>query len=211
MIDSQTNIKELGVGGKKIKYDAKKYIRHIFDEDIPHPNLWAMLFDAKIINDNNIQFVVGCIKNEDTEFFVKYMANINSVIVTNYKGYYYRVNPNSCMNTGIDVRSLTSIEAQARIANYLYDKQIVSDRDRILGASVQVYVFATAKDGNNKLYDIIHGNVESFIQFNIIKCTNIIIITDPECISITTPIYFLVIYLLNVFFIQFNTHSWIIF
>lgn len=155
-----TNVKELGVGGKKIKYDAKKYIRHIFDEDIPHPNLWAMLFDAKIIKDNNIQFVVGCIKNEDTEFFVKYMANINSVIVTNYKGYYYRVNPNSCMNTGIDVRSLTSIEAQARIANYLYDKQIVSDRDRILGASVQVYVFATAKDGNNKLYDIIHDKYD---------------------------------------------------
>lgn len=119
-----------------------------------------MLFDAKIIKDNNIQFVVGCIKNEDTEFFVKYIANINSVIVTNYKGYYYRVNPNSCMNTGIDVRSLTSIEAQARIANYLYDKQIVSDRDRILGASVQVYVFATAKDGNNKLYDIIHDKYD---------------------------------------------------
>ena len=63
-----TNIKDLGVGDKKNKYEAKKYIRHIFDEDIPHPNLWAMLFDAKIIKDNNFEidiiFLLNKIENE---------------------------------------------------------------------------------------------------------------------------------------------------
>ena len=143
--------------GKKIKrYNAQDYILHIFNEDIPHPNLWAMLFESKIIKNNRIEFVVGCIKNEDTEFFVKYISNINEVIVSDYKGYFYRINPNSCMNANFDVRSFTSIDAQERMAKYLLEKRLIDDGDIVLGASVQVYAYSTAKRKCKDLYEIIH-------------------------------------------------------
>lgn len=153
-------ITDLGKCGRIKTYDAKDFIRHIFKEDIPHPNLWAMLFDAKVINKNSIEFVVGCIKNEDTEFFVKYIACINKVIVSKYNGYFYRLNPNSCMNAKIDMRSLTSIEAQERMARYLIERRIIEDADIILGASIQVYIYSTAKGRNRDLYNYIHDRYD---------------------------------------------------
>lgn len=150
----------LGVGSRTLSYQAKEYIQHIFAEDIWHPNLWAMLFDRKIIEDNNLRFHVGCIKNEDTEFFVKYMAHIKEVVVSDYKGYYYRINPNSVMQSGLNMRSLTSIEAQERMAKYLVDAGIYEEDNHILSNSVQVYVFSAARSKNKEIYDYLHSKYD---------------------------------------------------
>lgn len=147
----------LGVGNvQEKKYSAKEYLKHIFDESVEHPNICMMLFKNSIIQMQHLSFTVGCIRNEDTEFYVKYMANIENVVVTDYKGYFYRPNPSSCMSSKLDVNSLTSIEAQARMAQYLNDRGIVNNKDIILGASVQVYTYATAKENNLELYNIVH-------------------------------------------------------
>ena len=150
----------LGVGGNTKSYQAKEYIQHIFAEDITHPNLWAMLFERKIIEDNNLRFYVGCIKNEDTEFFVKYMAHINMVVVSDYKGYYYRINPNSVMQSGLNKKSLTSIEAQDRMAKYLVDAGIYNEANYLLSNSVQVYVFSAARSKNLEIYDYLHSKYD---------------------------------------------------
>lgn len=151
-----TNDEKLGEIGMTKTYKANEYIHHILDEDIVHPNLWAMLFETKVIKNNNLEFVVGCIKNEDTEFFVKYISNIEHVIVTSYIGYYYRTNPDSCMHSEMDIRSLTSIEAQDRLSKYLLSKGVIADSDFVLGAAIQVYVYYAARSKKRALYDDVH-------------------------------------------------------
>ena len=147
----------LGVGNVQVKhYSAKEYLKHIFDESVEDPNIWMMLFKNSIIQMQHLDFTVGCIRNEDTEFYVKYMANVENVVVSNYKGYFYRLNPSSCMCSKMDVRSFTGIEAQARMAQYLNDRGIIKNKDRILGASVQEYTYATAKEKNFELYNFMH-------------------------------------------------------
>lgn len=147
----------LGVGNVQVKqYSAEEYLKHIFDESVEHPNICMMLFKNSIIQMQHLDFTVGCIRNEDTEFYVKYMANVENVVVSNYKGYFYRPNPSSCMCSKTDVRSFTSIEAQARMAQYLNDRGIIKNKDRILGASVQIYTYATAKEKNFELYNFMH-------------------------------------------------------
>lgn len=146
----------LGKGGRTKEYQSKDYIQHIFAEDISHPNLWAMLFERKIIEDHNLRFYVGCIKNEDTEFFVKYMAHINKVVVSDYKGYYYRINPCSVMRSGLNVKSLTSIEAQKRMSDYLVERGIYDADNYLLSNSVQVYVLSAARNNHIEIYDYLH-------------------------------------------------------
>lgn len=156
IISYSSNLNELGIGNSKKEYKSPDYIRHIFREDVKHPNLWAMLFERDVIEENKIRFFIGCIKNEDTEFFVKYMANIDSVVVSAYKGYYYRVNPNSVMNSGLSMKSLTSIEAQKRMADYLVEKRIYPEGKSILSNAVQVYVYSAARSKNKDIYDYLH-------------------------------------------------------
>ena len=148
---------DIGRGNKVKVYDSVDYIKHIFNEDIQHPNLWAMLFENRIIESNNLRFTVGCIKNEDTEFFVKYMVHCEKIIVTDYRGYFYRVNPNSVMRSGLNMKSITSIDAQARMSDYLVKYEIYTENNSILSNAVQVYVYSAAKSQNKEIYKYLHS------------------------------------------------------
>ena len=150
----------LGTEFGKKEYNAEEFIKHIFSEDIKHPNLWAMLFERKIIEDNCIRFYPGCIKNEDTEFYVKYITKCEKVVISAFKGYYYRSNPHSVMNSGLNMKSLTSLDAQKRMAQYLVDVGIYSDHNYILSNSVQVYVLSSAKNNNMEIYEFLHRNYD---------------------------------------------------
>ena len=138
------------------EYGVKEYINHVLDEDIEHPNIWSMLFRNSIIQAQQLYFHIGCIKNEDTEFYLKYMVHEKNIVFSNFKGYYYRVNENSAVHKPISIKSLTSIEAQKRISVYLYNHGIIKDIDRVLGASIQVYSFISARESNRQIYNVLH-------------------------------------------------------
>lgn len=141
------------------EYDVKEFIKLILNESIEHPNIWMMLFKNSIIQMQHLDFTLGCVRNEDTEFYMKYLVHENKVVVSDYKGYYYRNNENSAAHQ-FNLRSLTFIEADARIANVLKNNNIIGDDNLIVPASVQYFVFKTARQNNKGLYDYLHQNYE---------------------------------------------------
>lgn len=140
---------------KYVEYTAQEFIKKILDESIEHPNIWMMLFKTRIIQMKHLDFTIGCVRNEDTEFYMKYLVNETKVRVSDYRGYYYRDNINSAVHK-VDKKSLTYIEADARIAQLLKDNKIVGDDNLIVPASVQFFVYQTARQANKELYDYIH-------------------------------------------------------
>lgn len=82
------------------------FIHTVIDESRCSPNICMMLFKNSIIQKENIRFTVGCVRNEDTEFYLKYMTYIDNVTTTDYIGYFYRDNPNSAVHKFND-KSLT--------------------------------------------------------------------------------------------------------
>lgn len=152
------NIEELGriVSGVTC-YDATYYILRIINESIAHPNIWMMLFKADIIREHNIRYVVGCVRNEDTEFFVNYLTYEKKVVVSKVKNYYYRVNPTSAMLAPITAKALTSIEAAERMNKLLVEKGIIVDPNIVKSNSVLGYSYSLAKRRNKELYDLLHS------------------------------------------------------
>ena len=141
------------------KYEARDFIRHILNESIEHPNIWMMLFKNSIIQTQHLDFTLGCVRNEDTEFYMKYLVHENKVVVSDYKGYFYRDNETSAAHQ-FNIKSLTFIEADARIAEVLKNNNIIGDDNLIVPASVQYFVFKTARQKNKELYDYLHQNYE---------------------------------------------------
>lgn len=138
------------------RFTSKQFIDKIVNEAIEHPNLWAMMFRSDIIKKYNIQFYPGCVRNEDTEFYMKYLAHENyEVILTNYKGYFYRDNPNSAMHV-TKRNAFTSFEASERLENYLASNGIFMDYNKMLFTSIQAYSFNLARERNRELYDTLH-------------------------------------------------------
>ena len=146
------------LGEKEISrkhYDVNTYIIQIFRESLIHPNICMMLFRNNIIQRNRLRFTPGCVRNEDTEFYIKYMIHEKCITVSNYKGYYYRDNPNSAVHK-FNRKSLTFIEADQRISDVLVKEKIVRDDNLIVPASVQYFVYQTARQNNQELYETIH-------------------------------------------------------
>lgn len=141
------------------EYDSKEFITHILNESIEHPNIWMMLFKNSIIQMQHLDFTLGCVRNEDTEFYMKYLIHEDKVVVSDYKGYFYRKNENSAVHQ-FNKKSLTYIEADIRIAQILRENNIVSDDNLIVPASVQYFVYKTAVQGNKELYDYLHKHYE---------------------------------------------------
>ena len=142
-----------------IEYEAKDFIRHILNESIEHPNICMMLFKNSIIQTTHLDFTLGCVRNEDTEFYMKYLVNETKVRVSDYKGYYYRDNENSAAHR-FDIKALTFIEGDARISKILVENNIIADDNHIVPASVQYFVYQTARQGNKELYDYIHEHYD---------------------------------------------------
>lgn len=150
------NLSQLTVKPTKcIEYKVCDFIRHILNESIEHPNICMMLFKNSIIQTKHLDFTIGCVRNEDTEFYMKYLVNEKKVIVSDYKGYYYRDNVNSAAHK-FNVKSLTFIDADARIADVLKSYNIIGEDNLIVPASVQYFVYQSARQRNKMLYEYIH-------------------------------------------------------
>lgn len=149
--------KKLCGGSKNItRYNSTDLIFHVLNESIDHPNIWMMLFKTNIIHNNHLQFTVGCIRNEDTEFYINYLTYEKTVNISKYRAYYYRPNPTSAMGAPITVKALTSIEASRRINRLLVEKGIISDESIVLSNGVLTYAYALSKSRNVELYDYLH-------------------------------------------------------
>lgn len=154
-------LSELGKDkGDLSRCEAKDYIRRVIYESVNHPNLWMMLFKRGIIQEHNIQFVVGCVRNEDTEFFVKYLLYEKEVILSGYQAYFYRPNPQSVMCTPITVKSLTSIEASRRMNEFLFEKSVIDDASIVLSNGVLSYAYGISRQKNKVLYAYLHDNYD---------------------------------------------------
>lgn len=149
-------------GGRKdiIRYDAKDFIIHILNESIDHPNICMMLFKKSIIQGNNIKFTEGCVRNEDTEFYINYLTYEKTVNVSQYRVYYYRPNPTSAMLAPITIKALTSIEASRRINKLLIEKGIVSDDEIVFSNGLLTYAYSLAKCNNMEIYSYLHDNYD---------------------------------------------------
>ncbi len=150
------------LGDKEVvrkRYDVSSYIIQIFAESVVHPNICMMLFKNDIIQKNEIRFTPGCVRNEDTEFYIKYMTFEHTILVSDYKGYYYRDNPSSAVHK-FNEKALTFIEADQRISDYLVGKGIVSTNNLIVAASVQYFVYQTARQKNSEIFDKVHNLYE---------------------------------------------------
>lgn len=146
----------LGQKGTTVKYyDTKSFIIQIFDESLIHPNIWMMMFKNAIIRKKGISFTPGCVRNEDTEFYIKYMIHENRIAVSDYKGYFYRDNPNSAVHK-FNEKSLTFIEADQRISDELVKAGVMNNNNLIVSASVQYFIYQTARQKNLEIYDKVH-------------------------------------------------------
>ena len=146
----------LGYKSKKTKiYNPGDYIMRMYNEQIEHPMIWSMLFNRHIIEKYKIRFTVGCVRNEDTEFFIKYMVNVDKILTINDKLYYYRVNTSSETHQFKD-SAFSYIEANLRIEKILMNKKILGENNFILDSSIQFLLYRSAKSNSNDFYEKIH-------------------------------------------------------
>lgn len=177
VICDYTRNSKLGSGGDKDRiYNPNLLIKKILFEQIKHPNIVCFLYRKRIIDENNLKFVEGCVKNEDTEFYLKYISCCKSqVVLTDYIGYYYRVNNLSATQSPITLKSLTSIEASRRIGIYMAEKNIIKDSQIELSNGVLTYIFFTARQNNREIYDYLHkkynvlGSMKKMLAFPVIR------------------------------------------
>ena len=112
-----------------------------------------------IIKKHHLTFFEGCIRNEDYEFFLRYLMYVDNVIVSNYRGYYYRVNIESVMHV-TTMKSLTSLDASKRIGSLLYENNYTQNINIDLYPSLQSLVYHLGRENNKTIYDYIHGEYD---------------------------------------------------
>lgn len=153
-------INDLGKNGERIiKFPARNFVTSIFNESIEHPNICMMLFKTSIIQMQHLDFTVGCVRNEDTEFYVKYLMYENMVTYSNKKCYYYRVNESSAMHV-TTLKSLTGLEASKRIGEILVKNKLTKDVNIDLFPTIQSLLYHLGRERNKYIYDYIHNNYD---------------------------------------------------
>lgn len=146
-------------------YESTLFIKNIIDEKIKHPQIVCMLFRTNIVKDNNLSFTVGCVRNEDAEFYIKYLANAKKVHTSDFKGYYYRENEESAVHK-FNKDSLTFIEADSRISKYLVERGIYPSMNYIMSSSIQFFTYRCARQGNEAIYNLVHEKYDVRNEMN---------------------------------------------
>lgn len=162
-------LKNLGENaGETIKYSSRDFVTRIFNESIEHPNICMMLFKNSIIQLQHLDFTLGCVRNEDTEFYVKYLMYETEVTYTNKKCYFYRVNEASAMHV-TTLKSLTCLEASKRIGEILVNNKFTNDVNIDLYPTIQSLLYHLGREGNEKIYDYLHSHYDiSMITKNLL-------------------------------------------
>ena len=162
--DYTRNYSKLGQGGGVNILSPHNLIHDIVFEQIKHPNIVCFLYKRNIIEKNRIRFTIGCVRNEDYEFYMRYLvACIEQVCLIGYIGYYYRINNNSAM-ARMTSKSLTSLEATERIASLLEETGHVVNKEIIIANGVLSFLYRSAVSGSSDLYNCVHSYYDANIS-----------------------------------------------
>lgn len=151
---------EDGLGKKSNESEITKedLIRDIIFEKGKKPQLWSLLYRRNIIEKNKLRFTPGCVRNEDYEFFMKYLTFCERPIVRNgYVGYYYRQNPQSVMHQRRSKNSvLMSIAAATNVGHAVQRIGIISNKDMLTSYTVTGFLYNMSREKNREVYDLLH-------------------------------------------------------
>lgn len=151
----------LGTGCRcAMRYSARRFILNIVRGAVNNANLWMMLFKRSIIEEQGIRFTPGCVRNEDTEFYIHYLLYEQKVAVSNYRAYYYRPNPASAMGKPATEKALTSIEAAGRIDRLLVENGLVTEEGIMLSGRVLAYAYSLSRQKNWEVYSCLHDRYD---------------------------------------------------
>lgn len=179
-------IRNLGAKARNVRhYSTREYITNIINERFEHPNIWMMLFKNSIIQTQHLDFTVGCIRNEDTEFYLKYLMYEEKVASTDYKGYYYRINETSAMHV-TTIKSLTSLEASKRIGILLLENGFTDNVNIDLYPSIQSLLYHLCREHNSYIYDYIHQ------QYNVKEIMKDLLRFESKVRKIIALVYLLI-------------------
>ena len=148
----------LSVNSKQTSYSltSDEFIKKIIYDKKFCPQICCMLFKNSLIKKNNLNFIVGCTRGEDREFFLKYVIYIDKVQYSEKIIYHYRINGNSAMSS-FNEKSLTSLDASVRLYRYYKERQhILSDHlQKSLGYAILKFLILTTLYKKTALYDAI--------------------------------------------------------
>lgn len=180
------NIRNLGAKARNVRhYSSREYITNIINERFEHPNIWMMLFKNSIIQTQHLDFTIGCIRNEDTEFYLKYLMYEEKVASTDYKGYYYRINESSAMHV-TTIKSLTGLEASKRIGILLLENGFTDNVNIDLYASIQSLIYHLCREHNSNIYAYIHQ------QYNVKEIMKNLLRFESKSRKIIALVYLLI-------------------
>ena len=153
------NIKTLGSNGSFSTVDRNRFIREIVYERIKYPQLWSLLYRHDIILRNNLCFTPGCTRNEDYEFYMKYLTCCEKPIArTTYVGYYYRPNPSSVMHQKRSLQAVTmSVDATTNVAEAVVGIGIIADKSILISFSITTFLYTLSRERNLEIYNELHS------------------------------------------------------
>lgn len=179
-------IMNLGAKARNVRhYSVKEYITNIINERFEHPNIWMMLFKNSIIQTQHLDFTIGCVRNEDTEFYLKYLMYEEKVASTDYKGYYYRINESSAMHV-TTIKSLTGLEASKRIGILLFENGFTDNVNIDLYPSIQSLLYHLCREQNSYIYAYIHQ------QYNVKEIMKDLLRFESKVRKIIALVYLLI-------------------
>lgn len=134
----------------------------VFDDSLRfskyNPMVWDKLYKIHIIK--NLRFNETCYVLEDVDFSARVMQNCTCTF-SEYKGYYYRVTPNSLATQGLNTRKLIgSITSQNLCIQLLRETDIEDNAYQFKYESLFNWLVRTAnQDGWKELYHIIQKQI----------------------------------------------------
>lgn len=157
--DYATEINKLGRRGGFKTISKEELIKNIIYDKGKTPQLWSLFYRKSIIDKNMLEFTPGCVRNEDYEFFMKYLAACeNPIVIMKYTGYYYRLNPSSIMHQLRSRESvLMSLEATRNVEKNLEEIGLLPSDSRLTAFSLTTFLFIMSREKNRDVYEELHS------------------------------------------------------
>lgn len=157
--DYTTDLKNLGKGGGMHTISKEDLIKSIIYDKSKTPQLWSLIYRKSIIDKRGLKFTPGCIRNEDYEFFMKYLAACEKPIaLKKHIGYYYRLNPSSVMHQLRSRKSvLMSLEATKNVEKTLENIGLIPQDSRLTAFSITTFLYIMSREKNHDMYEELHS------------------------------------------------------
>lgn len=169
--DYTTDSKHLG-GQREIKTITKiVFIRNIIFEKCKTPQLWSIIYRKSIIDNIELKFTPGCVRNEDYEFFMKYLTHCNKPIaLQKYVGYYYRQNPASVMHQKRSFSSvIMSIEASSKVGEAIKKIGAIPEGEMLTAFAVSGFLYIMSREHNLAIYNELHNRypIKEYVRMSL--------------------------------------------